>query len=109
MIPLENYGIKCMSMGFLVKPENALVWRGPMVMAAVNKLVHGTHWDPLDILVIDLPPGTGDIHLSIAQTINISGIYSIFKIDLQKVLKSFQKNHYLLLYTRNQNVWHGCL
>ena len=81
MIPLENYGVKCMSMGFLVKPENALVWRGPMVMAAVNKLVHGTHWDPLDILVIDLPPGTGDIHLSIAQTINISGIYSICKLD----------------------------
>ena len=63
-----------MSMGFLVKPENALVWRGPMVMAAVEKLVHGTHWDPLDILVIDLPPGTGDIHLSMAQTVNISGI-----------------------------------
>ena len=73
-------------MGFLVKPENALVWRGPMVMAAVNKLVHGTHWDPLDLLVIDLPPGTGDIHLSIAQTINISGTYSIFKLHLQKVL-----------------------
>ena len=73
MIPLENYGIKCMSMGFLVKPENALVWRGPMVMAAVEKLVHGTHWDPLDVLVIDLPPGTGDIHLSMAQTVNISG------------------------------------
>ena len=74
-------------MGFLVKPENALVWRGPMVMAAVNKLVHGTHWDPLDILVIDLPPGTGDIHLSIAQTINISGtIYSKFKLDLKKLL-----------------------
>ena len=74
MIPLENYGIKCMSMGFLVKPENALVWRGPMVMAAVEKLVHGTHWDPLDVLVIDLPPGTGDIHLSMAQTVNISGM-----------------------------------
>jgi len=95
MIPLENYGIKCMSMGFLVKPENALVWRGPMVMAAVDKLVHGTHWDPLDVLVIDLPPGTGDIHLSIAQTINISGAVivstpqKVALADSQKAAKMF--------------------
>jgi len=96
MIPLENYGIKCMSMGFLVKPENALVWRGPMVMAAVEKLVHGTHWDPLDILVIDLPPGTGDIHLSMAQTVNISGAVivstpqKVALADAKKASKMFE-------------------
>jgi len=74
MLPLENYGVKCMSMGFLVKPENALVWRGPMVMGAVEKMAFGTHWRPLDFLIVDLPPGTGDIHLSLVQTIeNISG------------------------------------
>jgi len=96
MIPLENYGIKCMSMGFLVKPENALVWRGPMVMAAVEKLVHGTHWDPLDVLVIDLPPGTGDIHLSMAQTVNISGAVivstpqKVALADAKKASKMFE-------------------
>jgi len=96
MIPLENYGVKCMSMGFLVKPEKALVWRGPMVMAAVNKLAHETHWDPLDILVIDLPPGTGDIHLSIAQTINIAGglivttPQKLALADAQKAAKMFE-------------------
>ena len=74
MIPLENYGVKCMSMGFLVKPEKALVWRGPMVMAAVNKLVHETHWDPLDILVIDLPPG-----IILIISITYLGIYRVFK------------------------------
>jgi len=76
MEPIIAHGIQTMSIGFLVDQETPMVWRGPMVMAAVDKLVHGTHWDPLDVLVIDLPPGTGDIHLSIAQTINISGMYS---------------------------------
>jgi len=96
MTPLENYGVKCMSMGFLVKPENALVWRGPMVMAAVNKLVHDTHWDPLDVLVIDLPPGTGDIHLSIAQTIEITGSVivstpqQVALADAKKAVKMFE-------------------
>lgn len=75
MVPLENYGVKCMSIGFLVNPEDALVWRGPMVMGAIEKLARGTHWDPLDFLIVDLPPGTGDIHLSIAQTIQVSGIF----------------------------------
>lgn len=62
-----------MSMGFLVNPEDSVVWRGPMVMGAIEKTLHGTVWDPLDILIVDLPPGTGDVHLSIAQTLNVSG------------------------------------
>ncbi len=72
MIPLVNYGIKCMSMGFLTsRGSGAVVWRGPMVMGAVEKLAHGTDWAPLDYLIVDLPPGTGDIHLSLAQTLQV--------------------------------------
>ena len=74
MIPLSNYDIKCMSMGFLIrKSEDALVWRGPMVMGALEKLAHGTNWVGTDIVVIDMPPGTGDIHLSVAQTLAVKG------------------------------------
>lgn len=73
MIPPVNFGIKCMSMGFLVNPDDSIVWRGPMVMGALEKILHGTAWDPLDILIVDLPPGTGDVHLTIAQTLSVSG------------------------------------
>ncbi len=76
MLPLTNYGLKCMSMGFLVSDfeKTALVWRGPMVMGALEKMAHGTDWGALDVLVVDLPPGTGDVQLSLAQTVaNISG------------------------------------
>ena len=103
MIPLENYGVQCMSMGFLVDSEEALVWRGPMVMGAVEKLAHGTHWDPLDILIVDLPPGTGDIHLSIAQTINVSGAVivstpqKVALADAKKGAKMFQRVHIPIL------------
>ena len=74
MLPLTNYGLKCMSMGFLIrKSEDALVWRGPMVMGALEKLAHGTNWTGTDIVVVDMPPGTGDIHLSVAQTLDVQG------------------------------------
>jgi ATP-binding protein involved in chromosome partitioning len=87
MLPLSNYGIKCMSMGFLVADENsAIVWRGPMVMGALDKMVHGTAWSPLDVLVVDLPPGTGDVQLSLAQTLDISG--SVMVTTPQKVALS---------------------
>lgn len=74
MLPLTNYNVKCMSMGFLIrKSEDALVWRGPMVMGALEKLSHGTNWSKTDVVVIDMPPGTGDIHLSVAQTLSVKG------------------------------------
>jgi len=74
MIPMTNYNVKCMSMGFLIrKSEEALVWRGPMVMGALEKLAHGTNWSGLDVVIIDMPPGTGDIHLSVAQTLAVKG------------------------------------
>jgi ATP-binding protein involved in chromosome partitioning len=96
MIPPVNYGIKCMSMGFLVNPEDSIVWRGPMVMGGLEKILHGTMWDPLDILIVDLPPGTGDVHLSIAQTLNVSGAIivstpqKVALADATKAEKMFQ-------------------
>ena len=73
MIPLMNYGIKCMSMGFLVDEKAAIVWRGLMVMSAVQKLLRQVAWGPLDYLIVDMPPGTGDVQLSISQNIPVSG------------------------------------
>lgn len=74
MLPLVNYGVKCMSMGFLVEQEKPIVWRGLMVMSAVQKLLRSVNWGELDILVVDMPPGTGDTQLSIIQNIPIDGV-----------------------------------
>eukprot|EP00117_Sycon_ciliatum_P029564 scpid68994/ scgid1446/ Iron-sulfur protein NUBPL; IND1 homolog; Nucleotide-binding protein-like; huInd1 len=74
MIPLVNYGIKCMSMGFLVEESAAVVWRGLMVMQGIQRLVRQVAWSPLDVLVVDMPPGTGDAQLSISQMLPISGV-----------------------------------
>jgi len=71
--PLVNYNIKCMSMGFLTDNSAPVVWRGLMVMAAIEKLLRQVDWSPLDYLVIDMPPGTGDTQLSIAQNLDVSG------------------------------------
>ena len=73
MLPLENYGVKCMSMGFLIPEERAAVWRGPMVMGALGKMVRDTAWAPLDVLFVDMPPGTGDAQISISQQIPLTG------------------------------------
>ncbi|CAG5134590.1 unnamed protein product, partial [Candidula unifasciata] len=73
MIPLVNYGVKCMSMGFLVDEKSAIVWRGLMVMSAIQKMLREVLWGPLDYLVVDMPPGTGDVQLSISQNIPVSG------------------------------------
>jgi len=73
MEPLINYGVKCMSMGFLVDEDEAIVWRGPMVMSALQKLTRNVAWSPLDYLLIDMPPGTGDTQLSITQLLPIKG------------------------------------
>ncbi|MEE6510397.1 hypothetical protein FKM82_030097 [Ascaphus truei] len=73
MIPLVNYGIRCMSMGFLVEETAPIVWRGLMVMSAVEKLLRQVDWGQLDYLIIDMPPGTGDVQLSVSQNIPIAG------------------------------------
>ncbi len=74
LLPLENYGIKILSIGFFVKPEQALMWRGSMANNAFNQLMTDSDWGELDYLVIDMPPGTGDIQLTLAQNYNIRGV-----------------------------------
>jgi len=74
MIPAQNYNVKCLSMGMLTPLESSVIWRGPLVMSAIRRLLKGTEWGPLDVLVIDTPPGTGDVHLSISQEAPITGV-----------------------------------
>ncbi|KAG6040059.1 hypothetical protein E4U41_001478 [Claviceps citrina] len=73
LVPLTNYGVKTMSMGYLVGENAPVVWRGPMVMKAIQQLLHEVDWGGLDILVLDLPPGTGDTQLTIAQQVVLDG------------------------------------
>ena len=73
MKPVENYGIKVLSIGFFTQPDQAVIWRGPMAAKALNQLIFDAAWGELDFMLIDLPPGTGDIHLSIMQSLPITG------------------------------------
>jgi len=73
IIPLENYGVKVMSMGFLVDDNTPVIWRGPMIMKTVQQFVQNVRWGDLDILLVDLPPGTGDAQLSLVQTLPLDG------------------------------------
>jgi len=73
MKPVENYGIKILSIGFFTKPDQAVIWRGPMASKALNQLIFDADWGELDFLLVDLPPGTGDIHLSIMQSLPLTG------------------------------------
>ncbi len=77
IIPLEKYGVKILSIGFFVDPENALVWRGSMASNALKQLITDAHWGELDFFIMDLPPGTGDIHLTLVQTMGITGAIAV--------------------------------
>jgi len=74
IVPLDKYGIKLMSIGLLVDEKNAVVWRGPMASSAIRQFVTEVLWEDLDYLVIDMPPGTGDIHLTLVQTVPVTGV-----------------------------------
>jgi ATP-binding protein involved in chromosome partitioning len=74
LVPMEKYGLKVMSIGFFVEPSQALLWRGPMASNALKQLLNDTDWGELDFLVIDLPPGTGDIHITLVQDVPVTGI-----------------------------------
>ena len=73
LLPIEKYGVKVMSIGFLVEDKAAIVWRGPMVASALNQFLRDVDWGQLDVLVIDMPPGTGDVQLTMAQNANLAG------------------------------------
>jgi ATP-binding protein involved in chromosome partitioning len=95
--PMENHGVKCMSMGFLVAEDTPMIWRGPMVMSALNQMLRDVNWGTLDILVVDLPPGTGDAQLTMAQQVPLSGAVivstpqDIALLDARKGLNMFRK------------------
>jgi len=95
--PLEAYGVKVMSIGFLIEEEQPMVWRGPMVTQALTQLLGDTNWGELDYLVVDMPPGTGDIQLTLAQRVPVSGAVivttpqDIALLDARKGLRMFQK------------------
>jgi ATP-binding protein involved in chromosome partitioning len=73
MLPIENFGVKLLSIGFFTQPDQAVIWRGPMASKALNQMIFDAHWEELDFMLVDLPPGTGDIHLSIMQSMPITG------------------------------------
>jgi len=97
MEPMSNYGIKVMSMGFLIDEETPMIWRGPMVMSAITQLLRDVAWGELDVLVCDLPPGTGDTQLTMSQNVPLSGAVivstpqDIALLDAKKGLNMFRK------------------
>jgi len=97
MIPPINFSIKCMSMGFLIEKGSSIVWRGLMVMSAMQQLTRQVQWGPLDYLIVDMPPGTGDTQLSISQTVPVNGVVlvttpqDIALIDAKKGADMFAK------------------
>lgn len=74
MVPIQRHGIKLLSIGFMIDPNQAVVWRGPMISSALKQFVNDTDWGELDYLILDMPPGTGDIHLTMAQIVPVSGV-----------------------------------
>jgi ATP-binding protein involved in chromosome partitioning len=95
--PLEAYGVQAMSIGFLIDVDTPMVWRGPMVTQALEQLLRDTNWRDVDYLIVDLPPGTGDIQLTLAQKVPVTGAVivttpqDIALIDARKGLKMFEK------------------
>jgi ATP-binding protein involved in chromosome partitioning len=97
LIPMQNYGVKCMSIGFMIAEETPMIWRGPMVQSAINQMLREVEWGDLDILVADLPPGTGDAQLTMAQQVPLTGAVivstpqDIALLDARKGLNMFRK------------------
>ena len=97
MEPLENHGVQVMSIGFLVSPDEAMIWRGPMATQAPEQLLRQTHWEDLDYLIVDMPPGTGDIQLTLSQRVPMTGAVvvttpqDIALLDARKGIRMFEK------------------
>jgi ATP-binding protein involved in chromosome partitioning len=95
--PMENFGVRCMSMGFLVAEDTPMIWRGPMVMSALQQMLRDVNWGELDVLVVDMPPGTGDAQLTMAQQVPLAGAVivstpqDIALLDARKGLNMFRK------------------
>ena len=99
MMPAESYGVKIMSIGFFINPDDALIWRGPMATSALKQMIHQTAWDKLDFLLIDMPPGTGDVHLTLLSELKIDGAIivstpqQIALADVVRGISMFRSEH----------------
>jgi len=97
MLPVQAHGIKCNSVGLLVDENQAMVWRGPMVVGAFNQILNDTKWGVLDFLIVDMPPGTGDIQLSLAQSVPVTGAVivttpqDVALLDAKRGIEMFRK------------------
>ena len=112
IVPAENYDVKILSIGFFAEVNQAIVWRGPMVQSALTQMLNSVAWGNLDVIVIDLPPGTGDIQISLAQQVNLAGAVivstpqDIALLDVVKALTMFQKaNVPVLGMIENMSYW----
>ena len=114
LLPLQSHGVGVMSIGFLVDPMQAVIWRGPMVSGAVKQFMSDVDWGELDYLVFDLPPGTGDIHLTLVQSIPLSGAVvvttpqDISLADARKAFMMFEKVHVPVLGIIENMSYHIC-
>src|SRR5476649_1653744 len=103
LLPIEKHGLKTMSIGFMVKEDEAMIWRGPMVQSALSQMLTDVAWAPLDVLVLDMPPGTGDAQLTIAQRLPLKGAVivstpqDIALIDARRGIAMFRKTHVPIL------------
>jgi ATP-binding protein involved in chromosome partitioning len=97
LLPMEKYGLRCMSIGFLVPPDSPMIWRGPMVMGALEQMMGDVEWGPLDVMVVDMPPGTGDAQLTMAQRVPLAGAIIVSTpqdlalLDARKGLNMFRR------------------
>ncbi|PKQ02564.1 MAG: hypothetical protein CVT73_17955, partial [Alphaproteobacteria bacterium HGW-Alphaproteobacteria-12] len=99
LIPMKNYGIETMSIGYLVAEDTPMIWRGPMVQSALTQMMKDVEWGELDVLIVDMPPGTGDAQLTMAQRVPLTGAVvvstpqEIALIDARKGFAMFEKTH----------------
>ncbi len=114
MLPLVAHGIECNSMGFLVDQKTAMVWRAPMIISAFNQILNDTAWSELDYLIVDMPPGTGDIQLSLAQSVKVSGAVivttpqDVALLDARKGIEMFKKVNVPILGVVENMSTHTC-
>ncbi|TAL72382.1 MAG: iron-sulfur cluster carrier protein ApbC [Rhodanobacter sp.] len=114
IVPLEAHGVQIMSIGFLVEEDTPMIWRGPMVTQAMMQLITDSRWNMLDYMIIDLPPGTGDIQLTLAQKVPVSGVVivttpqDIALIDVSRAIKMFEKVEVAVLGIVENMATHVC-
>ena len=114
IVPMKKFGISLMSVGFMIEEEDALIWRGPMLIKALKQFVNQVEWEDIDVLIVDLPPGTGDIQLTLSQKFNLDGAVIVSTpqdlalLDAKKAIKMFQKLNIPVLGLIENMSYHRC-